>query len=257
MSYPDIVYVDENDNVIGHGPMQDAWEHGHIHRIARLFVFNSKGEFLLQKRSMNHKNMPGRWDNSAAGHADVGEDYHTAVLREAEEEIGVSGISVTEVCHYFQDESEPGMQKKRFNTLYTSVYDGNVTADLSEVSETRWIAVPVMEKWMNETPSDFAPGFLEAFRRYKLTSEGMLRSEGFVHVFDWTDAPGAVYEPHAHKDKVTIFTTKGSVDFTINNQTLTFRAGDRYDVPPGVVHSAVVGPDGWSCIVGEMIPGDS
>ncbi|MFM2381971.1 MAG: hypothetical protein RLZZ76_738 [Candidatus Parcubacteria bacterium] len=43
---------------------------------------------------MNHSNMPGRWDNSAAGHVDAGEDYSRAVLREAEEEIGVRGITV-------------------------------------------------------------------------------------------------------------------------------------------------------------------
>lgn len=84
-----------------------------------------------------------------------------------------------------------------------------------------------------------------------------LLAEGFVHIFDWTDAPGTVYEPHAHKDKVTIITTAGSVDFTIDGKTNTFRAGDRYDVPAGVIHSAVVGVEGWSCIVGEMIPGDS
>ena len=38
-----ITFVDENDNIIGSGTKKQAWENGNIHRIARLFVFNSKG----------------------------------------------------------------------------------------------------------------------------------------------------------------------------------------------------------------------
>jgi quercetin dioxygenase-like cupin family protein len=90
-----------------------------------------------------------------------------------------------------------------------------------------------------------------------MSPTSLIRSEGFTHVFEWTDAPGTVYEPHAHKDRVTVITTRGMITFDINGEKRTFRPGDRFDVPPGVTHSAIVGPEGWSCVVGEMIPGDS
>jgi hypothetical protein len=35
------------------------------------------------------------------------------------------------------------------------------------------------------------------------------------------------------------------------------RAGERFDVPVGVDHSAVVGDTGWTVVVGEEIEGDS
>lgn len=166
MNHPDITYVDQDDNVIGQGSMQNAWKYGHIHRIVRLFVFNSKGDFLLQKRSMNHANMPGKWDNSAAGHVDVGEDYQIAIVREAEEEIGVRGISAREVCSYYKDETEGGKYKKRFQKLYITIYDGEIIFDENEVSEVRWISVGALSEWMSATPDDFAPGFLDAYSRY-------------------------------------------------------------------------------------------
>jgi 16S rRNA (adenine1518-N6/adenine1519-N6)-dimethyltransferase len=169
MGHPDITYVDAQDNVIGQGSMQDAWKFGHLHRVARLLVFNTKGDLLLQKRSMSHKNMPGRWDNSAAGHVDVGEDYATAALREAEEEMGIVGLEVEEVCKYFQDETEPGIQKKRWNTLFVARYDGEVHIDGHEVSEMRWINQSDLEKWMQNAPSDFTPGFLTAWRKYHMS----------------------------------------------------------------------------------------
>jgi len=65
-----ITFVDENDQVIGSGTKQEAWQKGIIHRIVRIFLFNFKGELLIQKRADNISSLPGRWDQSAAGHVD-------------------------------------------------------------------------------------------------------------------------------------------------------------------------------------------
>jgi 16S rRNA (adenine1518-N6/adenine1519-N6)-dimethyltransferase len=173
MNHPEITYVDDKDTVIGQGSMQDAWKHGHIHRIVRLFVFNSKGAFLLQKRSMNHANMPGKWDNSAAGHVDAGEEYKAAVLREANEEIGVQDINVREICSYYKDETEGGKYKKRFQKLYETTYEGEIVFDESEVSEVRWIDSGLLQNWMTDKPDDFAPGFLDAWNRYILSKQAI------------------------------------------------------------------------------------
>lgn len=83
-----------------------------------------------------------------------------------------------------------------------------------------------------------------------------LIDEGFIHVFEWHDEPGVVYEEHAHKGKVSFFVTKGSVTFTsgINKQ---IKAGERFDVPVGVKHTAIVGSEGCDWVVGEMIEGDA
>ena len=70
-----ITFVDEQDNVIGAGSKQEAWTKGIYHRVSRIFLFNSKGELLIQKRSDNCVSLPGRWDQSAAGHVDEGETY--------------------------------------------------------------------------------------------------------------------------------------------------------------------------------------
>lgn len=85
----------------------------------------------------------------------------------------------------------------------------------------------------------------------------ILQSEGFVHVYEWTDAPGEIYEAHAHKGKVSMYISKGSIEFCIENQCREYKEGDRIDVPIGVVHTATVGSEGCSFVVGEMIEGDS
>src|SRR3989338_6631681 len=148
---PNITFVDENDNVVGAGTGKEAREKGICHRISRIFLFNSKGELLIQKRSDNSTTLPGRYDQSAAGHVDEGEDYLTAAKRELEEEVGVKGIELTEKGKFFTDEKDqPGKIVKRFNMLYTATYDGEVKPSPEVVSEVRWIDPKELSKWMEE-----------------------------------------------------------------------------------------------------------
>lgn len=81
--------------------------------------------------------------------------------------------------------------------------------------------------------------------------------EGFVNVYEWSDAPGMTYTPHAHKGQVSLFVTDGSCIFDFEGAKREVRAGERFDVPVEAQHSAVVGAEGWTVIVGEEIAGDS
>ena len=94
---------------------------------------------------------------------------------------------------------------------------------------------------------------MELSERYIQT----LEKEDFTNVYEWQDPAGTVYEEHAHTGKVTIMVTDGSVTFDIQGQKKEIIAGQRFNVPVGVPHSAIVGPTGWIVIVGEEIDGDS
>lgn len=78
----------------------------------------------------------------------------------------------------------------------------------------------------------------------------------FPIVYEWHDEPGVVYENHTHQGKVSLYVTKGSVTFSggIEKAVVT---GERFGVPPGITHSAVVGPEGCDYIVGQEIEGDA
>ena len=76
-------------------------------------------------------------------------------------------------------------------------------------------------------------------------------------MYDWHDEPGVSYEAHAHKDKVTVYIVEGGVLFRFGEAEIPLVAGARFDVPIGQTHTAVVGPDGCTYVVGEMIERDS
>lgn len=81
--------------------------------------------------------------------------------------------------------------------------------------------------------------------------------EGFASVYEWSDPAGTVYEEHSHQGKVSLFVTDGGVTFDFSGEKREVKANERFDVPVGTLHSAVVGPQGWICIVAEEIDGDS
>lgn len=161
-----ITFVDADDNIVGYGTREYAVANGLVHRIARVFVFNSQNQLLIQKRSKRVK-LSGRWDQSAAGHVDEGEDYLTAAIREASEEVGLRGASMTEVGKFYTEEKDEAVVKKRFNTLFTCVFDGELEQDNDEVSEIKWIDLDDLVTWMHDKPSDFTDGFIKTYHFYQ------------------------------------------------------------------------------------------
>jgi mannose-6-phosphate isomerase-like protein (cupin superfamily) len=83
------------------------------------------------------------------------------------------------------------------------------------------------------------------------TLESQLRSEGFKHTFVWQDGPQAFYPDHTHAGLTAHIILDGEMTLTMNGQSQTYRAGDRFDVPAGTVHSAQMGPRGCRYLVGE------
>ena len=133
--------VDENDQVIGQAPRSQC--HGDpslVHRVAHVLLFNSRGELLLQKRSLNKDIQPGRWDTSVGGHLDPGEDYRTAALREMAEELGVGGIALTFLYH---SKIRNEIESENVAT-YLARFDGSINYAADEIDEVRfWTSVEI------------------------------------------------------------------------------------------------------------------
>jgi len=66
-----------------------AHQHGVLHASVHVWLYNKKGQILVQQRSCKKEIYPNLWDVSVAGHIGAGEHHLSAVQREVEEEIGV------------------------------------------------------------------------------------------------------------------------------------------------------------------------
>jgi isopentenyldiphosphate isomerase len=82
--------VNSDGNILGSATRGECHDGSmKLHPVVHLHVFNGKGELYLQKRPEWKTIQPGKWDTAVGGHVDFGEEIHTAMLREAREELGV------------------------------------------------------------------------------------------------------------------------------------------------------------------------
>jgi mannose-6-phosphate isomerase-like protein (cupin superfamily) len=79
--------------------------------------------------------------------------------------------------------------------------------------------------------------------------EETLRSEGLSPRW-WSNGPGDTYGSHAHPYHKILYCAQGSIEFRLDaeDEALDLHAGDRLEIPAGTPHSALVGPEGVSCV---------
>jgi len=81
----------QNNKSLGLRKMKsEAHRDGLWHRASHVWIYNGKGEILLQLRAKGKDLYPDMWDVSAAGHIGAGEEPIVAAVRETGEEIGLS-----------------------------------------------------------------------------------------------------------------------------------------------------------------------
>ncbi|WP_320780161.1 NUDIX hydrolase [Streptomyces sp. CRN 30] len=128
--------VDEDDRVVGQSPRGEAYARGLRHRCAFVLVRDARGRIFVHRRTATKQVFPSRYDMFVGGVVGAGESYDDAAHREAEEELGVSGLPRPTFLFKFLYEGDPGG-----GTWWSAVYE--VRCDLPvdpQVEEVAWHA---------------------------------------------------------------------------------------------------------------------
>src|SRR6187455_158613 len=83
-----VILVSEHDDMVGIMDKIEAHKQGLLHRAFSVFIFNGKGEMLLQQRALNKYHSGGLWTNACCSHPLPGEDNLEAASRRLREEMG-------------------------------------------------------------------------------------------------------------------------------------------------------------------------
>jgi len=168
--------VDENDNPIGAETKDVIWREGLWHRVARVLVFNEVGDMLVQQRG-DKPLFPFRWAESAGGHVGAGDSYEETAAREAEEEIGVTGLDLRLLGKFpasvvFEAEQPVGtIILNKFETTYETTL---TNADLeqfqqtAEVKAVEWWPVDRVISFTQNNPDQVTDGLESMVNHYLL-----------------------------------------------------------------------------------------
>lgn len=119
---------------------------GEYRQSVHTWIMNSKGEFLIQKRTPNKKYFPNMWSQTGGG-VDEGETTLQAALRECSEELGIKiNPENMELIMSF---------KRKYDFvdvwLVRADYDINeLTLQKNEVSDAKWTTIEEIRDLMKE-----------------------------------------------------------------------------------------------------------
>jgi isopentenyldiphosphate isomerase len=143
--------LDENGNPLGITLSKaEIHERGLWHRASHVWVYNPRGEILLQLRAADKDSYPGLLDISAAGHVDSGETPLEVALREVEEEIGITIIpeQLEPLCerrtsYYIEDID---WQDNELDSVYLLRFEGSIEDfSLADGEVERLEFIPIAE----------------------------------------------------------------------------------------------------------------
>ena len=155
-----VYHVDKDDNVIGKVDRDEVVKEKLLKRGVLVFVFNSKREILMHKRTMNKRLYNGYYDIAYGGTVNYGESYDEAAKRELQEE---TGIKNQELIFLGNDKYE-GEEERTFVQVYKCIYDGEIEFNPEEVEFGKFISLEELEK--KKQTKTFCPDSIYYFKKY-------------------------------------------------------------------------------------------
>ncbi len=134
-----VILVDTDGVEIGTMSKSRAHREGRLHRAFSVFIFNSEGRLLLQRRAADKYHSGGLWTNSCCSHPRPGEPIVQAATRRLKEELGLTCALSSEFTFTYKADVGNGLIEHELDHVFFGTYDGPVLPDAREVSDVRWM----------------------------------------------------------------------------------------------------------------------
>lgn len=155
-----LIVVDTQDQVLGYGTKAELHRGtGTLHRAFSIFLFNARGEVLLQQRSEQKALWPAFWSNTCCSHPRRGETYEIATQRRLEEELGVAADLAFTHRFQYQAQYDAAGAEHELCSVYVGRIDRDPNPNPLEVADWRWIAPSALDEWLSERPETLTPWF--------------------------------------------------------------------------------------------------
>ncbi|WP_075736115.1 NUDIX domain-containing protein [Streptomyces acidiscabies] len=155
--------VDEQDNVIGQLPRGEVYADGLRHRCVFIQARDAEGRLFVHRRTPTKLVFPSLYDMFVGGVVGAGEAYDAAALREAEEELGVSGLPQPEFLFKFL--YDDGAGRSWWSAVYEVLCELPVVPQVEEVEWYGYLSEGEVEGRLREW--EWVPDGLSAYERLK------------------------------------------------------------------------------------------
>jgi isopentenyl-diphosphate delta-isomerase len=161
-----VILVDTADRELGTMEKMEAHEKAILHRAFSVFIFNDRGELMLQQRAAHKYHSPLLWTNTCCSHQRQGESNIEAGKRRLREEMGFE-VDLDEKFHFvYKAEFDNGLTEHELDHVMVGYYNGEPTINPEEVASWKWINMEVLQQDMQDHPQDYTAWFKIIFDRF-------------------------------------------------------------------------------------------
>ena len=155
----EVVLVNDRDEPIGIMEKMEVHRRGLLHRAFSIFIFNAKGEMLLQQRAKGKYHSAGLWTNACCSHPLPGELTQKAVTRRLQEELGFVTPLEKIFDFIYQATFDNGLTENEFDHVYVGNYEGIIKPDPNEVSDYCFKSIDEIESSLRSHPAKYTHWF--------------------------------------------------------------------------------------------------
>ncbi len=154
-----VILVDPMDREIGTEEKLKAHREGKLHRAFSVFVFNTSGELLLQKRSETKYHSGGLWTNTCCSHPRPGESHDCAARRRLYEEMGFDCELTGLFSFIYHARLENNLFEHELDHVFVGHYDGQPVPNSDEVDDWKWMDIDGLKRDIGESPEHYTCWF--------------------------------------------------------------------------------------------------
>ena len=153
-----VILVDTEDNELGVEEKLKAHQNGgKLHRAISVFVFNSEGQTMIQRRAMSKYHSAGQWANTVCSHPYPGESVLASAHRRLGEEMGFDcEVSEAFVFPYRADVGHD-LTENEYDHIFFGFYEGEPKPNSEEVMDWKWIGLEELGADIKANPENYAP----------------------------------------------------------------------------------------------------
>lgn len=159
----EVILVNENDEQVGTMEKMEAHQKALLHRAFSVFVFNKKGEMLMQQRAHTKYHSGGLWTNACCSHPRPGETTLQAAERRLQEEMGFITALDKVFDFTYNAPFENGLTEHEFDHVFVGNFDGEIKPSPLEVRDYCYKSMEDITASMEKEPQNYTAWFHIAF----------------------------------------------------------------------------------------------
>lgn len=167
-----VILVDTSGNYVGLMEKLEAHRQGILHKAFSIVIYNSKGDMLIQKRSVEKYHFKGLWSNACCSHQRSQETTEESIKRRLKEELNLENVRTEYLFTFIYKAKDPTSDyiEHEYDEVYVGVYDGEVHPNPQEVDEVRWISMVDLRGEIELDPERFSFWFREIVKELNTIS---------------------------------------------------------------------------------------